>query len=217
MDLPDLEHMIETFVRIEAPPAAWDDEVRRGLGRLRSLYKAEREERERLGRPCPVREVSFPELWFLQGYYANLRTRITPLVRELMASGLINWFSFQVHGYESGVPTTKEDRASYVHLRMALAEGADAATLPGRLPTYCQMTQRVPLEGALAIAGSGSGPDHAELARRIWRSAGETADTLLIMLDIYPSGKPVPLDCLVEQFHLFANQLQIWYLGIDTP
>src|SRR4051794_22237775 len=76
-------------------------------------------------------------------HFRMLRTVVAPLVRDLRGRNLIGWFSFFVHDRNSGVPTTSEDTACYLHLRFERLSGVDYETIAAALPDYCVFSQPV--------------------------------------------------------------------------
>lgn len=152
----------------------------------------------------PLRGVSDADR---QAYYRILRTTVAPLVRGLVADGVIDWYSFLVHDYKSGVPAGPGDSRAYIHLRMSLTEPADENDLLLRLPADCVMTQRmVPpdpptldrvridhLAGADAAAG--------------WKVLGVLSELTLELVDAHAPDRPIPLVENIGQFlHYLDNQ-----------
>jgi hypothetical protein len=127
----------------------------------------------------------------------HLRRDVLPFVRELEREGTLEWYSFLVHGYRSGVPTTPEDASSYVHLRFR-SSGAQHLTPPGWLWTRnCELGE---IAGLSAI-------DTAQA----WRLIGEQSKLFLDFLAQYgPEVDDLVVLKELRQFmHFFANMSQM--------
>ena len=76
-------------------------------------------------------------------HFRMLRTIVAPVLRDLRDGNLIGWFSFLVHDHNSGVPTTPNDTAAYLHLRFERMPGIDFDTLLAALPEFCVFSRPV--------------------------------------------------------------------------
>ena len=76
-------------------------------------------------------------------YLDFIRNEIAPIIRRLEELKLISWYSFLIHDKNSGVPTTKDDNRSYVHLRFEIALSAKEHELRAALPESCILTQMI--------------------------------------------------------------------------
>ena len=114
-----------------------------------------------------------------QRYLNLLRLVVAPLIRELMRDRLIDWYSFLVHGRQSGVPTTEEDDGVYIHLGMALAPGIDVASLLDRLPASCVMTRPMPMPNRASLDTIDIQSLTGAKVEWGWRVLGESSEWVL--------------------------------------
>lgn len=158
-----------------------------------------------------------PAIAIWQNYLALLRSHVAPLVRSLLKEGIINWYSFLVHGRQSGVPTSEADDGKYLHLRMALTNPAAEDELVRRLPDYCVMTRKmeVPNLASLdAIDISFLADSRVELG---WKILGESSEWVLQLLDSHDPQKSVPPQNVAQFLHYLGNQLFVRVVQIPMP
>jgi hypothetical protein len=149
-----------------------------------------------------------------------LRREVLPLVRRLAAiltaqvSDQISGYFFLVHARESGVPTTKEDRGAYVHLRLYFYYSNSRARIEQLLGDKWEMLTPIRLESA-EIAGVDkkslrSGDVNA--VRDILKKQSELA---LQIVDAYVDDvDPLVMVQQVRQIlHFQANQFQMKVVG----
>jgi len=146
-----------------------------------------------------------------------LRTEVAPLVHDLRGRNLIGWFSFLVHDRASGVPTTPEDPAAYLHLRFERLTGVDYNTLVAALPDYCVFSQPVRLVDELSLQPA----DHTALvAPEVatgWALFGASSEWALHFACAHRDDRSLPMNNLRQFLHYLGNQLLIGVTDIRMP
>lgn len=90
----------------------------------------------------------------LNAYHLGIiRSKIYPLIILLKNKEIIEWYSFLIHGRNSGVPTTEEDDNIYFHIRVSLKENIDSDNFLKTLPGYCVMTRKIDPQNVNLISG----------------------------------------------------------------
>jgi len=139
-----------------------------------------------------------------------LRETVRPLLLDLRAESVVDWYSFLLHGAGNGVPAPSTDRDSFWHIRLGLAPSVEFASLVRRLPAECEMTQLADL----AVLENMSFPDAHLLSGGVgeaWRLLGEQSEWLLGVLGSYPLDAPVRelLPGIDQYLHYLANMTQM--------
>lgn len=188
----------------------YDDLVRR-TERLPPAYWALLEEANVAQRPTWEGYC----LW--QVLFLTLRYTVTPLVADLIADGVINWYAFLVHGRESGVPTAATDDWAYVHLRVALTQDATPESLFSRLTPECLMTRPMvppepPTLDAVDISGLVGGD-----VRYGWRLIGDSSEQVLKVIAAHRPDRPMSDRTIAQLFHYAANEMLVRCVGIPSP
>lgn len=166
--------------------------------------------------PVPITsQVTTLQLW--QQYVSILRTKVSPLVKNLKGSKLISWYSFLLHNRASGVPSTPDDVGLYIHLRVELAPFIQENQVRKALPDYCQMTRIMPGPHPHPISGlDASFMKDGDIAQA-WKVLGESSEWVLSMLDAHAPDQDLPLQHLAQFLHFIGNQVMASSLGIPTP
>jgi hypothetical protein len=150
-------------------------------------------------------------------HFSLLRTLVAPLIRDLRARNLIGWFSFLVHDRNSGVPTTPNDEAVYLHLRLERLDGVDFDTLVSALPQACVFTQAVAAVDARSLEPA----DHTALVvpevATGWALFGASSEWALDFACAHRNDRSVPLNNLRQFLHYLGNQLLIRTTNIPMP
>ena len=150
-------------------------------------------------------------------YFSLLRTFVAPLVRNLRARNLVGWFSFLVHDRDSGVPTTQQDQAAYLHLRFERLAGVDFDTLINALPQNCVLTQTVESIDERSLQPA----DHTALvAPEVatgWALFGASSEWALDFACAHRGDRSLPLNNLGQFLHYLGNQLLIRATNIPMP
>ena len=150
-------------------------------------------------------------------HFRMLRTIVAPLVHDLRNRNLIGWFSFLVHDRNSGVPTTPNDPASYLHLRFERMPGVDFDTLLAALPAFCVFSQPVPPPDERSLQPA----DHTALvAPEVatgWALFGASSEWALDLACAHKDDRPLPVDNLAQFLHYLGNQLLIRTTNIPMP
>ena len=154
------------------------------------------------------------EAW--QGYLNLLRSKVAPLVRDLMKQGKIDWYSFLVHDKESGVPAEAGD-GLYVHLRFSLSPAAEESRFAGQLSADCRFTRKMPPPDAVSL-----GAVHARSLRngdiaQGWKIFGEESELVLSLLDAHDPDQPVPPRNIGQLLHYLGNQVRAKAVGLPMP
>jgi len=129
----------------------------------------------------------------------------------------VGWFSFLVHDRASGVPTTPEDPAAYLHLRFERLTGVDYNTLVAALPDYCVFSQPVRLVDELSLQPA----DHTALvAPEVatgWALFGASSEWALHFACAHRDDRSLPMNNLRQFLHYLGNQLLIGVTDIRMP
>lgn len=138
-----------------------------------------------------------------------MRENILPLVRRLEAADVIEWYSFLIHDGTCGVPTTPDDKALYIHLRLSLSPVAKDTDLAAALQAPWEMTRPAPL--SREIAGfDASAFDDGDLDPMWWMIGEQSALMLKFVEHHSPSTDAAQLLKHIRQFlHFFANMSQM--------
>ncbi len=218
MELPDLSRGYETFIPIPEPPDAWNDLLKQDFQEILWFYERQSNAYKQMLRET---RASAPPTWggylLQQGYFATLRTVVSPLVQRLMAEGVINWYAFLVHGRSGGVPATPEDPRSYVHLRLALAGGATEADLLSRLPSECRMTQPMTIAEPPSLDGVKIERLAGQDVRQGWKLLGGASAWVLNFVEAHDADQPIPRINVAQLYHYPGNQLMVRTVGILAP
>lgn len=133
----------------------------------------------------------------------HLRDDVAPLVTELLEVGALDGYHFLVHAFPL-VPTTAEDTAPYIHLRLEFAEDENAEELLSELPAGWRFS-RCWEKGEIA----GVDGNTLDVGSR-WDLLQRQSEWLL---DLVLSHKDVDLGTLVKHtrqyLHFFANMTQM--------
>lgn len=132
-----------------------------------------------------------------------LRDEVLPIIRDLEDAGTLSWYSFFIHGYASGVPTTPDDRRSFIHLRFVL----NSLTTP-RLPEGWLFTRRRPLSPEIAgIRVTALADGDIDTA---WRLIGVQSAWVLAFVEQHKNADMLDLVKHARQFlHFFVNMTQV--------
>jgi len=149
-------------------------------------------------------------------YIQMLRTRVTPLVRQLQEQRFIGWFCFLLHGRQSGVPVKDpQDRGAFIHLRVELVQGVTIEQLIQALVgdgpwELTRLSPRLDVEpepdkfGVQVSALRDGDIAHA------WRTLGEASEWSLRMLEAHADGADVPPRNVKQFLHFLCNQVLPW-------
>ena len=155
------------------------------------------------------------EVW--QDYLDLLRKKISPLVQRLQDLGLMEWYSFLVHGQQSGVPTDESDQGLYVHLRLELAEGVQEADLVSQLPPFCKMTQKMLVPQRDRLDNNDVQAFKEQNVEWGWRVLGEGSEWVLRMLESHDPAVQIPPQNVAQLLHYLGNSLFIRAVRIPMP
>jgi hypothetical protein len=163
----------------------------------------------------PIRQgITSLDLW--HDYIVILRTKLTPLVRNLQKKKLISWYSFVLHqSGKSGVPTAPDDTGLDIHVRLELAESVDEKTLSGKLPEYCRKTKMMEGPHPHGISGIDGTRMRDGDVGNAWKVFGESSQWVLDMLDAHKPEDRVPLEHIAQFLHLI--NFQIWAAAVSIP
>lgn len=166
--------------------------------------------------PIPFnRSATAVQLW--QDYLDLLRTQISPLVRRLQDLGMIEWYSFLVHGRQSGVPTDESDQAHYVHLRLEVADGVQESDIASQLPPFCRMTRKMPVAQRDGLDNSDVRAFKDQNVEWGWRVLGEGSEWVLRMLESHDPAMRIPPQNVAQLLHYLGNSLLIRMVDIPMP
>lgn len=165
----------------------------------------------RIGEP----DAGPQEFW--RGYLQVLRTTVRPLIRELQTAGIIEWFGFLLHDRGSGVPTHSDDRSSYVHLRMSLAESAAEEDLLSRLPGSYRMTRKMVFPDPPALDGVELPTLLDGNVRQGWKLLGESSEWVLSLLEAHAPEREIPFRNVHQFVHYLENQLMLSMTPLRRP
>ncbi len=150
-------------------------------------------------------------------HFRMLRTIVAPVLRDLRDGNLIGWFSFLVHDHNSGVPTTPNDTAAYLHLRFERMPGIDFDTLPAALPEFCVFSRPVSTVDERSLHPA----DHTALvAPEVatgWALFGASSEWALDFPCAHRNDRSLPVNNLCQFLHYLGNQLLIRTTNIPMP
>jgi len=152
-----------------------------------------------------------------QDYVDLLRTRISPLIRDLQDASLITWFAFLVHNRQSGVPTEENDQGIYVHLRLEAGPGVNIDDLVGKLPEWCTMTRKMPTPPRTKLDNCDVSFFRGGRVENGWRVLGEGSAWILSMLESHDPDKPIPPQNVSQLLHYIGNSLFASIVRIPMP
>lgn len=152
-----------------------------------------------------------------QTYLRQLQFVVAPLVADLRAREQIRWFSFLLHGQESGVPTSSDDYQAYIHLRFEVAPEINIERLIHELPTECIFTRRMALPdlGTMGVADVEAFVNGDALVA--WELLGKCSEWSLDVVMGHRRDTPVPPQNVAQLVHYMGNQLQLRMAGIPCP
>ena len=150
-------------------------------------------------------------------HFHLLRTEVASLVSALRERELVGWFSFLVHDRNSGVPTTPDDHAVYLHLRLELLPGATLDALRDALSPACILTRMAPPVDERSLFPA----DHEALvAPEVstgWALLGASAEWALDFACAHRDDRPLPLQNLSQFLDYLGNQLLVRTTNIPMP
>ncbi len=137
----------------------------------------------------------------------QLRDEVLSLVKRL--APYIEWYSFLVHDYASGVPTTLDDKRCFIHLRFKMRKFRRREVIP-YVPFMMEkcwlMTREVELSRSIA------GVDASVLdVDRAWAELGKQSAWFLSFIEcLDKNADGYQLVRHVRQYlHFFANMAQM--------
>lgn len=147
-----------------------------------------------------VRDAEDNDLAAALAVLRALREHVLPLIRRLEERGVIDWYSFLVHGQEC-VPT-EDVSGVYIHLRLSLTSDFNTNTLT--LPEPWCMTRRMTGVdmGGVAVDKLLGG------LRQAWKLHGEQATWLFEFLEQH-EDEPATLYQLGQYLHYLSNMTQM--------
>lgn len=134
---------------------------------------------------------------------ACLRDQVLPLVRKLESAKTLDWYSFLIHGYASGVPTTPDDRRNFVHFRFVTKRLVTPQLPPGWLFTQKRQlsTEIAGVQMAALATGDCDGA---------WRLIGAQSAWVLAFIEQHKNADMRDLIVHTKQFlHFFVNMTQM--------
>ncbi len=144
----------------------------------------------------------------------GIRFQIQPLINSLRDNNSINWFSFLIHGKNSGVPTREDDNNLYFHLRLSFSKKLDEKDIQDQIPKFCL----IPLDNTrirktdVIQKGVITGIEKEFLKSKdilfAWKIIGEASEWVLNMIDIYDDDQNIPIHQISQFLHFFRNMLQ---------
>lgn len=153
------------------------------------------------------------ELW--NNYIDCLRSRVIPLIKELREKGLIEWYSFLVHGNKHISPTYAGPSEFYVHLRVEIAENAEMKQILEVLPDFC-------LEVSQKNAADLQVLDKVEvstlrdgMAEEGWRILGEASEWVLRLIEGHDPKQEIPTVNVLQFVHYLNNSIMGRNIGIS--
>lgn len=155
------------------------------------------------------------QVW--QDYLDLLRSKVAPLVGDLLNAGIIDWYSFLVHDRASGVPTSESDPDYYVHLRMGLTDTLNESGLTKQLPSWCLMTQKMRIPHPPSLDGVDVQSLNSGKVEQGWKTLGEASEWVLNMLKCHDPNKPIPMLNVAQFLHYIGNQLFVKAVRIPMP
>lgn len=139
-----------------------------------------------------------------------MRSDVLPLIRNLEQHHFVGWYCFLIHDGASGVPCAPDDKALYVHLRLALADGVNAENL---FTSKKLLSRRWEMSRKCKLAPEIAGIEPMMLEggiERAWRLLGAQSAWYLDFLEAHPDADTLALIKHARQFlHFFANMAQV--------
>ena len=186
MNKPNFQNVIETFIRTPIPESS------------------------------PTGQIAIQALQQSWSPYIDLlRLRIAPLIQDLKLKGVIDWYSFLVHSRRNGVPTHSTDNGFYIHLRLEFTEYLEENELQTHLPSWCEMTQRMPIPQSMDTIDLSTLKDQE--VERGYQILGETSELVLKMLEVHDQNSSVPAQNISQFLHYLGNQFLVQGAGIPMP
>ena len=143
-------------------------------------------------------------------HFDVIRNQIYPLITQLKADGIINWYCFLIHGKDNGVPTTPDDTNPYFHIRFDVTEEIDPIQY---LPIYCVLTRKVELLWVKDISVANGLFDTQlmkdESIEEVWRLIGEQSEWVFNLLNSFKGNVTIPLQCVGQFLHYYANMTML--------
>jgi len=137
----------------------------------------------------------------------QLRDEVLPLVKRL--SPYLEWYSFLVHDYASGVPTTADDKRCFIHLRFKMRKFRRREVVP-HVPFM--MSKSWVLTRQVELSRSIAGVDPKVLdVDRAWAELGKQSEWFLNFIECMDKrADGYQLVRHVRQYlHFFANMAQM--------
>ena len=140
-----------------------------------------------------------------------------PLIRKLQRDGDISWFSFLVHSRRSGVPTEENDSRLFVHLRLAHVEARKYDDLVSKLPSYCEMTRRMPAVPRDELDNNDVKSLRDQDVEWAWAILGAGSEWILTFLESHDIKARIAPQSVSQQLHYIGNALMVRMVGILMP
>lgn len=153
--------------------------------------------------------------WWI--YLRRLRTRVSPLVRELQAAGIIEWYGFLVHDHHSGVPTSADDPEAYLHLRLSLSPEATLDDLQSRLPDVWQWTRPMQFPDPPYLDRVVISTLRDQEVRLGWKLLGDHSEWVLNFVEAHDPELDIPSANAAQLLHYLDNMLQIHLVWRRSP
>jgi len=141
-----------------------------------------------------------------------IRSKISPLLHELLDKNCINWYCFLVHDRKSGnIPSPEGDNSFYFHLRLNLVENVNGEDFMKMLPDYCVMTRKANEENHSLISGIDKSLLKSGQIEDAWRIIGEECELIIKIMEIYiDECEPEKMRLQMAQYlHYLSNITQI--------
>lgn len=221
--LPDIERMRETWFLLS--PAYLDEAMKQDYAEYAEFWdwyfggnqsgspapERRRRTQQDFGPPADIKAFTH-----YRSYQADLRQRVAPIIRDLMGEGLIDWFSFLVHDYSSGIDTSPDDKRHYLHLRIALAEGVTPAQAQARLPADWAALRPLPPQDPdrmdSCLASTMTDGD----LRWSWWLLGLMCAGALGLTVAHPAGRFIPIRNIFGHLHYFGNAHHAWDMKLQV-
>jgi len=141
-------------------------------------------------------------------YISFFRKAVAPVIWLLFDRGMVSWFSFLIHGLESGVPLAI--KGIYVHLRFSIATSFSIEDIEDCLPPHFQGTRKMETPDTLDAVKVETLTDYDEG----WRLMGESSIWMMNLLGIHKEGD-IPKENIQQFLHYLENMLLIDILRED--
>ena len=136
-----------------------------------------------------------------------IRSQVSPLISYLKEKRMINWYFFLIHNRESGgIPTTKDDRNAYYHIRFGLESNIDSETFLKSVEDYLEYkplwrrTNDPVIHGGFDRSGFRN-----EQFEEAWKVMGEQSEWIINMIEVHK--KNVNIAHIVQFMHYFLNMM----------